>query len=117
MIKKTIAISVLFATFVIVSASNSKVNAACGAGTNTRVRVRNTNVLIAGQWSSSTNFSGGNGLFGNIGTNGIVSGPSTSTTTQTIVANSNNTNINVTSGGATSTTNVINTGPFVAICN
>lgn len=115
--KKIIFEAAVMAGILLSSAGAMGVHAACGAGTNTTLRVRNTNLLIASQSSYSSNFSGGNGMFGNLGVNGIVSGPSTSTTTQTIVGNSNTTNINLTSGGAVSTTNVVNTGPFVAICN
>lgn len=115
--KKIIFEAAVIGSILLSSAGAMGVHAACGAGTNTTLRVRNINTLIASQWSSSSNFSGGNGLWGNIGSTGIISGPSTSTTTQTISGNTTVNNINVTSGGTTSTTNVVNTGAFVAICN
>lgn len=116
MIKKTTVISMMLSLGVFATAVTG-VSAGCNANSNTNVRVRNTNVLVAGQWSSSTNYTGGNAMFGNIGVNGISSGAATSTTTQTIVANNNTNNINVTGGGATTTTNVVSTGLFNAICN
>lgn len=116
MIKKTTVISMMLSLSFFATAVGG-VSAGCNANNSTNVRVRNTNVLIAGQWSSSTNNTGGNGIFGSIGVNSITSGSVTSTNTQTIVGNTTTNNINVTGGGATNSVSVVNAGPFTSICH
>ena len=91
--------------------------AGCGAKSVTKVGVLNSNVLFANQTQVSTNNTGFNFAFGNIGGAAILPGSATSTSNQNIVANQNNTTIGIAGTPVSNTTNVINTGNFVAICN
>ena len=113
--KKTIVISVFLAALVLLS--SGPVSAKCSANSNINVGIKNTSVLIGSQYSSSTNVTGLNSGWGNIGAVTIVPGAATSTTTQTMVGGSTTNVVNLTGGSTTNTVNVLNTGHFANICN
>lgn len=90
---------------------------ACHAHGGTTVVVNNNNFANVFQSSSSLNISGKNKTFGNIGGGSIFTSNAESTTNQSVIGNSNTTNIEINKEGATNNTNVVNTGSNVFVCS
>jgi hypothetical protein len=113
--KKVITLS-LIAGFVMMVASSGSVEAATCAKGGTKIGVINSNTFFGSQSSFAFNGTGGNGASGNIFGGNITTAPATSTSNQSMVANSNTTTVTTTNGGATNNVSLVNTGSFVNVC-
>ena len=114
---KLIIVSIFAGVLMLGLGVNQADAAYCGARGGTRVTMVNTNYLSAGQFATLGGMTGGNGALGNIGPVVISSGSVTNINTQTVSGNTNSSMYAVTSpGGATNTTTVINSAPFVSVC-
>lgn len=115
---KSIVLSVLMVACAFALAPKPTEAAKCGSKTVTKVNTVVGNSFFGSQSSFMGSNSGGNAIIGSIGTNTLATGTNTNTSTQTITGvNTNTVTVGVVSGGTTSTTNVVNTGSFVSICN
>ena len=115
--KKLIAVSLFVGVFMLGLGATQTHAAGCGAKGGIKVTTINKNFLSATQVAFLAGNTGGNAVIGSIGTPGIISGSATNTNTMVVSGNTNSTSYAVTSPtGATNTTTVVNSAPFVSVC-
>lgn len=91
--------------------------AKCGSKTVTKVNTVAINSFFGTQTSVIGSNSGVNAIIGSIGTNTLVTGTNTTTSTQTMSGiNTNTVTVGVSTTGSTSTGTVTNTGNNVNVC-
>lgn len=116
--KKIALLTVLAGVILFSGTTAGSAQALCNTSSGTNVNTSSTNIFFGSQTSFMGSFSGGNGLLGNIGQATLVVGGNTQTSTQTMSRiNRNVIGVNVTQGGTSSSTTVVNTGSGVLICN